>query len=118
MNSYDVLLSIHFLVNCRIYSQLWHYRYEYNHSSVCTGFFMFNLVLAHVNNFGIYFIENKLDFVSFDDKNPQRGRKFVGERDFPTDFHLLNGSSSMSESQQGPGICDVISAKRYFEGTF
>ena len=72
---------------------------------------MFNLVLAHVNNFGIYFMENKLDFVSFDDKNPQRRAKFVGERDFPADF-------SMSESQQGPGICDVISAKRYFEGTF
>ena len=72
---------------------------------------MFNLVLANVNNFGIYFIENKLDFVSFDDKNLQRRRKFVGERDFPADI-------SMSESQQGPGICDVISAKRYFEGTF
>ena len=80
-------------------------------SLICTGFFMFNLVLAHVNNFGIYFIENKLDFVSFDDKNLQRRRKFVGERDFPADF-------SMSESQQGPGICDVVSAKRCFEGTF
>ena len=72
---------------------------------------MFNLVLAHVYNFGIYFIENKLDFVSFDDKNLQRRRKIVGERDFPADF-------SMSESRQGPGICDAISAKRYFEGTF
>ena len=72
---------------------------------------MLNLVLAHVNTLGVYFIENKLDFVSFDDKNLQRRRKFVGERDFPADF-------SMSESQQGTGICDVISAKRYFEGTF
>ena len=68
---------------------------------------MLNLVLAHVNSFGVYFIENKLDFVSFDDKNLQRRRKFVGERDFPADF-------SMSESQQGPGICDVVSAKRCF----
>ena len=72
---------------------------------------MFYLVLVHVNNFGIYLIENKLDFVSFDDKNLERRRKFVGERDFPADF-------SMSESQQGLGICDVISAKRYFEGLF
>ena len=27
--------------------------------------------------------QTKLDFVSFDDKNLQRRRKFVGERDFP-----------------------------------
>ena len=50
---------------------------------------MFNLVLAHVNNFGIYFIENKLDFVCFDDKNLQRRRKFVDERDFPADFSMF-----------------------------
>ena len=72
---------------------------------------MFYLVLVHVNNFGIYLIENKLDFVSFDDKNLQRRRKFVGERDFSADF-------SMSESQQGPGICEVVSAKCCFKGTF
>ena len=44
---------------------------------------MFNLVLAHVNNFqDIYAIENRLDFVFIDDKSLQRRRKFVGERDF------------------------------------
>ena len=31
----------------------------------------------------IYVIETTLDFVSFDDKNLQRQRKFVGEPDFP-----------------------------------
>ena len=31
---------------------------------------MFNVVLAHVDNFqAVYVIETKLDFVSFDDKN-------------------------------------------------
>ena len=31
----------------------------------------------------VYIIETKLDFVSFNDKNLQRWRKFIGERDFP-----------------------------------
>ena len=53
---------------------------------------MLNLVLAHVNTFGVYFIENKLDFVSFDDKNLQRRRKFVGERDFPLTFQCPSHS--------------------------
>ena len=34
-------------------------------------------------NFRIHVIQTKLDFVSFDDKNLQRRREFVGERDFP-----------------------------------
>ena len=72
---------------------------------------MFYLVLVHVNNFGIYLIENKLDFVSFDDKNLERRSKFVGERDFPADFQCPSHS-------RDPEICDVISAKRYFEDTF
>ena len=80
-------------------------------SLICTGFFMFYLVLVHVNNFGIYLIETKLDFVSFDDKNLERRRKFVGERDFPADFQCPSHS-------RDPEICDVISAKRYFEDTF
>ena len=43
---------------------------------------MFNM--AHADYFqDIYIIETKLDFVSFNDKNLQRRRKFVGERDFP-----------------------------------
>ena len=60
--------------------------------------------------FRIYDIEVKLDSVSYNrDKNLQRRRKFVGERDFP----IQTWSSSMSESQQGPEICDVINAKPY-----
>ena len=35
------------------------------------------------NFFKVYVIETKLDFVSIDDKNLQRQRKIVGERDFP-----------------------------------
>ena len=60
---------------------------------------MFNVVLAHVDYFqAVYVIETKLDFVSFDDKNLQRRRQFVGERD----TKLLCWSGSMS--QQGPEI--------------
>ena len=55
-----------------------------------------------------------LDFVSFDDKNLQRWRKFVGEHDFLTQ-NSYTWSGSMSESQRGPEICDIISAKRYLQ---
>ena len=45
---------------------------------------MFHVVLTHVDYFqDIYIIETKQDFVSFSDKNLQRRRKFVGERDVP-----------------------------------
>ena len=66
---------------------------------------MFNVVLERVDYFQDICIETKLDFVSFDDKN--RRRKFVSERDFLIQ-KLLYWSGSMSESQQGPEICDVI----------
>ena len=33
--------------------------------------------------FGIFIIETKMDFVSFNDKHLQRWRKFVAEPDFP-----------------------------------
>ena len=46
-------------------------------------FHMFDLVLAQANDFQDICYLNKLDFVSFDDKNLQRRRKFVDERDFP-----------------------------------
>ena len=45
--------------------------------------------------------------VSFDVKNLQTRCKFAGERDFPIK-KLLYGSSSMSESQQGSEISDII----------
>ena len=62
--------------------------------------------------FRIYFIETKLDFVSFDGKNLQRRCEFAGEGE-PV-FLIQNSyeSGSMSESQQGPEISDVISSKR------
>ena len=60
------------------------------------------------NFFRVYVIETKLDFVSFADKNIQRRRKIVGERDFPRQTSS-DKSGSMSESQQGPEICHVIS---------
>ena len=62
---------------------------------------MFNVILAHVDYFqAVYVIETKLDFVSFDDKNLQRRRQFVGERN--TKF--LCWSGSLSESKQAPEI--------------
>ena len=60
-------------------------------------------------------METKLDFVSFDGKNLQRRQNSLANVPFPGLSHteLLYWSGSMSESQQGPEICDVISAKRY-----
>ena len=49
------------------------------------------------------FIKTMLDFVSF-----------VGEHDLLTQ-NSYTRSGSMSESQQGPEICDIISAKRYLQ---
>ena len=60
-------------------------------------------------------METKLDFVSFDGKNLQRRQNSLANVPFLGLSHtkLLYWSGSMSESQQGPEICDVISAKRY-----
>ena len=44
---------------------------------------MFNAVLHALIIFRIFIIETKLDFVSFNDTNLQRPRKFVAQRDFP-----------------------------------
>ena len=75
---------------------------------------MFNVVLAHLDYFQdtVDVIETKLEFVSFDDKNLQRRRKFVNWPTWLSHTKLLYWSGSMSELQQGPEICDVISAKR------
>ena len=104
---------------------------------------MFNFALTHVDYFQYIYtvIETKLDFVSFDNKNLHRRRKFVGKRDFnfpykrPSFQGILEGLEEMSYSsfnfaQDDQGsfrtllegwsgsmsesqICDVISAKRY-----
>ena len=47
MNSYDALLSIHFLVKCRNINDT---ALEIK-SLICTVFSMFNIVLANVNYF-------------------------------------------------------------------
>ena len=86
MNCYDVPLSIHFLVKCRIIYILVTVmtpplRIK---SLICTGVFPCLTLSWHtLVILRTYVIENKLDFVSFDDKNLQRRRKFVGERAFP-----------------------------------
>ena len=69
------------------------------------------------NFFRVYVIETKLDFVSLDDKNLQRRRKIVGERDFPRQTSS-DRSGSISYSHQGPEICHVISAKHYSVSLF
>ena len=59
--------------------------------------------------FRIYVIEIKLHSVSYNrDKNLQRRRNLVGERDFPIQNSY---TGQVSESQQGPEICDIINAK-------
>ena len=55
---------------------------KWNHLFV-QFFSMLNVVLARVDYFQDNVIETKLDIVSVDDKNLQRRRKVVGQRDFP-----------------------------------
>ena len=55
---------------------------KWNHLFV-KFFSMLNVVLARVDYFQDNVIETKLDIVSVDDKNLQRRRKVVGQRDFP-----------------------------------
>ena len=83
LNSFEALLSIQFLVKCRniILPTVMTPHEKYNHSSAQL-FSMFNVVLTHVDYQNIYY-RKQLGFVAFDDKNHQRRRKFVGERDFP-----------------------------------
>ena len=83
LNSFEALLSIQFLVKYRkiILPTVMTPHEKYNHSSAQL-FSMFNVVLTHVDYQNIYY-RNQLDFVAFDDKNHQRRRKFVAERDFP-----------------------------------
>ena len=82
MNSFDVLLSIHFFVKCQI---------VVTHSNdtavgkrieslIRTGFSMFLTLSWHTSIiFRISVIENMLDFVSFDGENlsHSRDQKFV-----------------------------------------
>ena len=77
MNSFDVLLSMHFLVKCQIIVT------HSNDTAVVkgieslirTGFSMFLTLSWHTSIiFGICVIENKLDFVSFDGKNLSHSR--------------------------------------------
>ena len=60
MKSFKAVLSMHFLVKCRNIILL-----------TCLTLSWHTLII-----FRIYVIETKLDFVSFDDKNLQRRRKF------------------------------------------
>ena len=70
--------------------------------------------MARVDYFQDIYYRNQGGFVSFNDKHLQRRRKFVTERDFPI-LDSYTWSGLMSESQQGPEICDVISRKRYLQ---
>ena len=110
MHSYEALLLTHF--NIILPTVLW--RTIRNKITHLYSFFPCLTLSWHtliINR--IFIIEIKLDFASFNDKHHQRRRKFVAECDFPT--KLLYWSGLMSESQQGPEICDVISGKHYWE---
>ena len=49
---------------------------------ICTVFSLFNAILARVDYFQDIYYRNQAGFVSLNDKNLQRRRKFVAERDF------------------------------------
>ena len=148
MNSYDALLSIHFLVKCRNINDT---ALEIK-SLICTVFSMFNIVLPWVPEtflarfpvsvasvglrpntensrrtrekplvprvtlswqtliiFRIYFIDTKLDFVSFDVKNLQRRCTFAGERDFPIQNSYMAGppNDNFRKISVHKTICDL-----------
>ena len=73
MNSFDTLLSIHFLVK---YHNIYNFTLGNDTTSgikslICTVFSMFNIILAHINLLfsGYNVLETKLVFTSFDKKN-------------------------------------------------
>ena len=55
--------------------------------------------------FRIYVIETKLEFVSIDNKNLQRRRKFVGKGDFPIQNSYSGQVQCLSHSRD-PGTFD------------
>ena len=76
-----------------------------------TVFKMFNVVLARV--FKVYIIKTKLDFVSFNDKNLQRRRKFVGECDFPIQNSYSRFSHDVTKIQTKK-LSILLSFMRYY----
>ena len=82
MNSFEALLSIHFLVKCcNIILPTVMTTHEKQNNLSVQFFPCLTLSWQTLIIFRIYIIKTKLNFVSFDDKNLQRRRKFVGERD-------------------------------------
>ena len=69
---------------------------------------MFNIILANVDYFRIYFIETKLNFVSFDDKNVQGRRKIVGERDFFLQSSYNNQIQCLSHSRDQKFVTSLV----------
>ena len=56
----------------------------------------------------MYVIETKLDFVSFDDKNLQRRREFVGESDFPIQNSYTGEVQCLSHSRNQKFMTSVM----------
>ena len=71
-------------------------------------------VLAHTNFYSGYTLSKPAWFFFPTIKIFKDDVNIVGTHDSPIQIILLKGSGSMSESQQGSEICDVISEKCYF----
>ena len=100
-HSYEALLSTHF--NIILPTALW--RPVRNNTTHLYSFCpRLTLSWQALIIFRTFIIETKLDFVSFNDKHLQRR----------PNNKLLHWSGLMSESQQGPEICNVISRKRFY----
>ena len=69
---------------------------------------MFNVLLAHVDYFEDVCYQTKLDFVSFHDKNLQRRRKFVGERDFPIQNSYTGQVQCLSHSRDQKFVTSLV----------
>ena len=77
-----------------------------------------NLSWHTLISFRIHAIETKLDFVSFDDKNLQKRRKFVGERDFPIQNSYTGQVQCLSHSKDQKFVtshCKALITERHRE---
>ena len=72
-----------------------------------------NLSWHTLISFRIHAIETKLDFVSFDDKNLQKRRKFVGERDFPIQNSYTGQVQCLSHSKDQKFVTSLVQSANH-----
>ena len=111
MHSYEALYSTH--LNIILPTVLWH-RIRNKTTHLYSFFPCLTLSWLVLIIFRILIIETKLDFVSFNDKNLQRRRKFVAERDFPILIPYTGQVSCMSQSKAQKCLTLLVESAIWF----